>query len=130
VLLEEQELPSPQEYLNSLQTCSGVRVTQSLVLCAVFCRLLYFLPLWSLYCHCMVIVLSLYCHCMVIVWSLYCHCMVIVWSLYGHCIVCPFSIYGIFCSQVQLDGIHSKYRFKKRDHHACLRDIQYSRIQF
>ena len=51
MLLEEQELPTPHAYINSHQTCSGVVVTQSLVLCAVLCRLLYFLPLWSLYCH-------------------------------------------------------------------------------
>ena len=111
VQLVWQELLTLLEYLSTLPAFSGVRVTQSLVLCAMFCSSL-FVPLsvffWSLCClsFCLlVIVLSVllsFGHCAVcssVFWSLCClfFCLlVIVLSVllsFGHCVVCSSSIY-------------------------------------
>jgi hypothetical protein len=48
VPLMEQELPTLPEHLNSLPVFSGVCVTQSLVLCVMFCRLLFVLFLLAI----------------------------------------------------------------------------------
>ena len=48
VPLMEQELPTLPEHLNSLRVFSGVCVTQSLVLCVMFCRLLFVLFLLAI----------------------------------------------------------------------------------
>ena len=85
----EQELLTPPGHLSSPMFLCGIHIAQSFVFYVMFCRspfaLLSFF-FWSLYCHCIVIVIVL---------SLYCHWIVIVLSLYCHCIVCNFSVYGL-----------------------------------